>query len=305
MLAASGFIIGIIIAGAIALQIAISLNGPAVLDTVDRVAGGQADTERLGPFPFGDHPQQRLFLHRVAYFETNEVRPVIVFIHGGSWRDGDPQYYDFIGRSFASQGFVVANLGYRLEEEGRWPGMLKDSAAGIAWVRSNIAEYGGDPDRIVLMGHSAGAYNAAMLALDPQWLAKAGVPAASIRGFVGLAGPYDFYPFDSDSTKAAFGHAPEPEQTQPVNHVGGNDPPMLLIHGLDDTTVKPRNSQALVRELTASGGEVELLEYPGMDHSDPLVSLAAPWRSRRDIHRRIVEFARKATSSVPVQPETR
>lgn len=305
MLAILAVVLGMLVTGAIALQIAIWTNGPAVLDTVDRLMGGKVGTERIGSLSYGDHPQQRLFIHRVPHFETNEMRPVIAFIHGGSWRDGDPDYYDFIGRSLAAQGFLVVNLGYRLGDDGRWPAMLEDGAAGIAWVRANIADYGGDPDRIVLMGHSAGAYNAAMLALDARWLEAQGVPPRAIAGFVGLAGPYDFYPFDSDSTRAAFGGAPEPEATQPVNHVQESAPPMLLIHGLEDTTVKPRNSQALARIISEKGGEATLREYPGMDHSDPLVALAAPWRNRGEILPGVLEFARAVTSSVPVQAETR
>ena len=305
MLAILGIIVGALIAGAIALQIAIRVNGPAVLDKVDWLAGGTRDTIRSEQILYGPEQGQQLFVIRERQRDEGSKLPVIAFIHGGSWRDGDPHDYDFIGRSLAPEGFVVVNLGYRLDEAGRWPAMLEDSAAGIEWIRANIAEYGGDPDRILLMGHSAGAYNAAMLAADKRWLEGKGVPPETINGFVGLAGPYDFYPFDSDSTRTAFGDAPEPEQTQPVNHVRGDTAPMLLIHGLDDTTVKPRNSQALKRTAEGAGSDVTLIEYPGMDHSDPLVSLAAPWRNRRDIHARIVEFARTATSSVPVQAKTR
>ncbi len=305
MLIVLSFIIGILVAGAIALQFAIQTNGAAVLNAVDRLTGGTQATTRSEGIEYGPADAQKLFVIRQNVTVDSEPLPVIIFIHGGSWRDGDPHDYDFIGRSLAPHGFLVVNLGYRLDAFGRWPAMLEDSASGVAWVRDNIAEYGGDPDRILIMGHSAGAYNAAMLALDRQWLDNVNVPTGTIKGFVGLAGPYDFYPFDTDSTRAAFGHAPDPGQTQPINHVRSDAPPMLLVHGLGDTTVKPRNSRALHKMISAAGGDVMLLEYAGMDHSDPLISLAAPWRNRREIHARLVEFARRTTSSVPVQAETR
>lgn len=304
MLWALGIVVGLGIAGALALQVAIASNGPAVLDTVDRLTGG-ARSERQGPFSYGEHAQQRLFIHAVAGDATDQARPVLVFMHGGSWRDGDPDYYNFIGRSFAPEGFLVVNLGYRLGDEGRWPAMMEDSAAGLRWVRNNIADHGGDPEHLVVMGHSAGAYNVAMLALDPQWLAKEGMAPTDISGVVGLAGPFDFYPFDSDSTKAAFGQAPDPEATQPVNFVSGDAPPMLLLHGLADTTVKPRNSRALKARFDEAGATAELHEYEGMDHSQVLMAMASPWRGRNDVHQRAVEFMRRAVSSVPVQAETR
>ena len=297
-----GTLVAIAVLLAIGLQVAIARNGPAVLDTVDRIAGGARGVERTGPIAYGDHAQQKLYVQRIPVVETNEVRPVVVFVHGGSWRDGDPQYYDFIGRNLAPRGFVVVNLGYRLGTDGRWPAMLEDSASGVAWVKANIAEYGGDPERITLMGHSAGAYNVAMLALDEQWLGREGLSSADIAGVISLAGPLDFYPFDSDSTRAAFATATRPEMTQPVNHITGRAPPFLLLHGLDDTTVKPRNSRKLDTLLRQAGDAVRLVEYPQMDHTGIIMALATPWSGRDTVTAEVLEFARNPRSSVPVQP---
>lgn len=289
---------------AIGLRLAIAQNGPAVLDLIDRIAGPSTGVERSEAISFGPHPAQKLAVFRNSA-NINVGLPVLVFIHGGSWASGDPEDYGFIGRGFASEGFVTVNAGYRLGEAGRFPAMLEDGAAALQWVRANIARYGGDPDRIVLAGHSAGAYNAAMLALDRKWLVDRGVPAEAIKGVVGLAGPYDFYPFDTASTQAAFGNASDPQVTQPVNHMATGAPPFLLIHGEEDTTVKPRNSRALAEHLAKRRVETSLYEIPDFDHSAPLLHLASPWRRNPQVRDAVLQFAREVTTSVPVQDETR
>ena len=234
-----------------------------------------------------------------------EPLPVIVFVHGGSWNKGDPENYGFIGRAFAPEGFVVVLAAYRLHPEAVYPAMIEDTAAAIAWTQANIAKHGGDPSRIIISGHSAGAYNVAMTALEARWLAEAGGSAEQIAGVVGLAGPYDFYPFDSDSTRASFGHVAQGEVTQPVTHVRDDAPPKLLVHGEADTLVKPRNSRELAKRLENAGAKVETLYLKDADHNQPLLALASPWRGNSEVFRAFVEFARDAHASVPVQDEMR
>ncbi|MEP2735342.1 MAG: alpha/beta hydrolase [Erythrobacter sp.] len=304
----------IAIAGFLALRWAIATNGPAVLDTVDRITGGGRDVELVHSDQYGDAPAQKIRVYApdpalASSGKPFEPRPVIIFEHGGSWSWGDPDNYGFIGRALVPEGFVVVLAGYRLHPNVQFPAMLEDAASAIAWTRENIADYGGDPDRIVLAGHSAGAYNVVMTALDQQWMEKAGLPESSIAGVIGLAGPYDFYPFDSDSTKASFGSAPDPESTQPINYARGNAPPMLFIHGEKDTTVRPRNSRVLKQAITAAGGSARAEFFPEMDHSRPLMALASPYRRDPAVFDLVAEFARTVTSkpkvSVPVQDETR
>ena len=285
----------------IALQIAIARNGPAVLSAIDRVTGGSRDAKRLALVSTGNHPAQKLVVWGPSNGTNNNAqRPVLLFSHGGSWRSGDPEDYDFVGRAFVPEEFVIVLSGYRLVKEGApdgvYPAMLKDTAAAIAWTQANITDYGGDPSQIVVMGHSAGAYNVVMISQERQWLAESGVAANALRGVIGLSGPYDFYPFDSDSTIAAFGPASDPEATQVFNHVRADAPPTLLIHGAKDTLVRPRNSRELAQLIETAGGSVSLKLYNEMEHNDPLISLAAPWRSRRDVAQTIVRFARQVTA---------
>lgn len=286
-----------------AVLIAINRNGPAVLDTVDRIAGGKNGIELLHKQSLGNDPRQKLLVYGDP--SASEALPVFIFVHGGSWRNGNPDDYGFIGRNIAPEGYIVVLGGYRLRDNGRYPAMLEDTATITAWVHANIAKYGGNPDRIVLAGHSAGAYNVAQVALEQRWLEEAGVPAQAIRGVVGLAGPYDFYPYDSDSTRAAFGSVGAGAESQPVNHVRSDAPPMLLVHGEQDTLVKPRNTRALAAALEKSGAQVETLFLPAMTHNDPLLALAHPWRRDPRIFDAVARFlAQHAALSVPVQAET-
>ncbi len=304
-------IVVVVIAAALALQLTISRNGPAVLSVVDRVAGGANGAEQKAIVSTGDHPQQKLVVWGPESRDPQDPPiPVLVFVHGGSWRSGDPVDYGFIGRAFVPEGFLVVLGGYRLGEDGIYPAMIEDTASVIRWVREEAGELGGDPDRIVIAGHSAGAYNVAMVGLEEQWLESREVPGDAIAGVVGLSGPYDFLPFSRGSTQDAFGHVDDPSTTQPISHVRADAPPMLLIHGERDTLVKPRNTRALAERLEAAGSSVETVFYPEMSHNDPLISLAAPWRNGgRDVAARIAEFARAVTArdetSVPVQPQTR
>jgi acetyl esterase/lipase len=165
----------------------------------------------------------------------------------------------------------------------------------VRWIKDHAREHGGDPERIVLMGHSAGAYNAIMLALDSQYLRDAGVDAAHVKGAIGLAGPYDFIPFDVPATQNAFGQAREPQLTQPVHFARADAPPLLLLWGEDDTTVGPRNIESLGRAMRAAGGLVETKVYPGIDHIEIMLALSRPFRDKAPVLADVTAFARRAT----------
>jgi len=243
-----------------------------------------------GGLAYGANPRQMLDIY--APRAAGNGRPVIIFFYGGAWSSGNRQGYGFVGRALAAKGFVVAVPDYRLVPEVEYPGFLEDAAAAVRWVRAHAGEYGGDGGRIVTMGHSAGAYIAAMLALDPGLL---GNDRMAIRGLAGLAGPYDFLPLDDSATIAAFGNWPDLAETQPVNHAAAGSPPALLLHGDADTRVKPRHTRALAERLRGAGSDARTHLYPGIGHASILTSLAVPLRWRAPVLADVVRFAGEVT----------
>jgi acetyl esterase/lipase len=232
---------------------------------------------------------------------TKARLPVIVFFYGGSWNSGAKEGYGFAGRALASQGFVVAVPDYRLLPEARYPDFLHDGAAAVRWVRSNIARFGGDPDRIVLAGHSAGAYNAAMLSVDPQWL---GGDRGAVRGFAGLAGPYDFLPLDTQVTKDTFGSAADLPSTQPVNFASADDPPALLLAGGRDEFVFASNSVRMAMALSEAGVPVETRVYDRLGHVGMMTALSRPFRGKGPVLRDLAAFARRVTAGSTAAAES-
>lgn len=273
---------------------AMATQSVALLDRVDALFTASA-AKVSEPIAFGTAPEQVLLVAKPA--SAKGPSPVVVFIHGGSWSHGKADEYGFVARNLAARGYVGVSAGYRLVPGGEYPAMLEDGAAAVRWVRDNIDRYGGDPDRIVLMGHSAGAYNAIMLALDPQWLAAKGVPADSIRGAIGLAGPYDFLPLDSEGTINAFGKAPDLAQTQPINFARKEAPSLLLITGDADMTVRPRNSQALARTMSDLGRPTDTVLIPDMGHIGILLALARPFEGDGAVNNAIFDFLARETAA--------
>jgi acetyl esterase/lipase len=204
---------------------------------------------------------------------------VVVFFLGGNWVKGERNDFAFVGRALASRGYVVVIPDYRLYPEVSYPDFLDDSAQAVAWTAREIASFGGDPKRLYVMGHSAGAYNAAMVALDPKYLAKHNMKAASIRGWIGMAGPYDFLPIANETTRPVFHFPNTPVDSQPINHVGKNTPGALLLAANKDDLVNPvRNTGGMAKKLRENGVYVKETYYDGVNHVTLLGSLAAPLR---------------------------
>lgn len=285
------------------LQYSIGRNGPKVLDIVDRLTGGSRDVELVHSQSLGDAPKQKLAVYTDGHSLLPVTRPaklpVIIFVHGGGWRSGDIDDYGFIARGLVPEGYVVVLAGYRLGPDGVFPAMLQDTAKVVAWTKTNIAKYGGDPDAIFLSGHSAGAYNVAMLGLDPQWLGREGMQTGDIAGIIGISGPYDFYPFDAESTTLAFGGGDDPEATQPINFARADAPPMLLLQGRKDTLVRPRNALVLAEAMRTAGGNARAMLYADMDHNAPILALASPWRRDRAVIEDITAFTANVARRAP------
>ena len=284
----------LVLVGAAALLAGCTRLG--ALNGVNAITPGDSGTDRLGAdIAFGSDPRQALDVYAA---EKGSNLPVIVFFYGGSWSSGARGDYAFAARALAAQGFVVVVPDYRLVPQVRYPAFIEDGAAALAWTVANIGRYRGDPARIAVSGHSAGAYIAAMLALDRRWLAAHNLPSTTIKAAATLAGPFDFAPFEpGGAAQAAFGAAPDIADTQPISHARGDAPPLLLLTGDADTTVQPRNSRALAVRMTALGGQARVIEYPGIGHIGIILALSKPFRGKAPVLVDMAEFLRGVLSS--------
>ena len=266
------------------------------LTAINALSPKGASNSTLG-LAYGSGPRFKLDVYRPA--KVTSASPVVVFFYGGNWAAGERGDYAFVGRALAARGIVVVIPDYRLYPEVRYPDFLDDSAQAVAWTASNISRYGGDPNKLFLMGHSAGAYNAAMLALDARYLGQQGMAIRSLAGWIGLAGPYDFMPIENKTVRPVFHFPNTPRQSQPINHTGGAMLPALLIAASKDKLVNPvRNTGGLAAKLRAAGVPVEEVYYDGVSHTTLLASISAPLRSLAPTLDAIDAFI-KGTSTAP------
>jgi acetyl esterase/lipase len=272
-------IIGLLLFALVVLGATYYRSPPAALDLIDRLWPSAA--KRVGTnLPYLPGKRHSLDIWDVPGGAS--PKPVLIFWYGGGWVKGSKEDYGFAARAYAAKGYLVVVPDYRLVPEVRFPAFVEDGAAAVKWVEANIAKYGGDPRRIAFAGHSAGAYTAIMLATDPRYLRAAGVDPKVVFGAVGLSGPYDFYPFTGRAIAAMEGVA-DYRKTQPLLLVTRDTPPLMLVTGTEDTTVRPKNARNLARRLTELGAPVELKEYPGLNHEDIVVALSRPFRDKGDV----------------------
>jgi acetyl esterase/lipase len=238
---------------------------------------------------YGPDPRQRLD----TYVPVNAGGdlPLVVFFYGGSWTRGDRAAYRFVGEALASAGIATVVADYRLSPQVRWRDILRDCAAATRWARDHARELGARADRLHVMGHSAGAYNAAMLALDARWLQAQGMAPSQLAGFVGLAGPYDFLPIGDPDTRAAFEWPGTPRDSQPVEHVTQAAPRALLIGAENDTVVNvQRSTVGLGRRLEAAGVPVRVRVFSKLNHATVAGALARPLRWLAPVRDEVVDF---------------
>lgn len=247
--------------------------------------------KRHSDIPYGDGPRHMLDLYVPKGLK--DPAPVIVFFYGGTWQSGDREDYLFAAEGLAAEGFVVAVPDYRLWPEVRFPAFVEDGAAALAWVLSRVGEFGGDPSRVHVMGHSAGAHIAAMLALDPRYLSAHGQDRARLAGLIGLAGPYDFLPITGAIPRLVFdaGRA-DLWPSQPVNFASAEAPPAFLASGETDDTVRPRNTLSLGRRLEEAGARVVTRLYPRTGHVGIVLALARVVPRRPPVLSDIAAFVR-------------
>jgi acetyl esterase/lipase len=225
--------------------------------------------------------------------------PVVVFFYGGAWRSGNKEMYRYVGKALARCGYVAVVPDYRIYPEVCYPEFIEDAALAVRWVRDNIARFGGDPDKIFLMGHSAGAHIAAMLATDAHWLQQVELsPRRDISGLIGISGPYDFMPLRIHSLAAIFGGIDRPE-TQPIFHVATGVPPALLLTGGKDPLVEPGNSIRFAVQLRKAGNDATVQVYPRIGHFFTIAALAPFLRLLAPVLRDVDAFITALAQSSP------
>jgi acetyl esterase/lipase len=248
------------------------------LQTINALTPSSTYT-RTTDLAYGTDPRDRVDVYAPSNLAPGATAPVVVFFYGGNWNSGSRGEYKFVGEALASRGMVAVIADYRLYPQVRYPAFLEDSAAAVAWTVQHIGSYGGDTKRLFVMGHSAGGYNAAMMALDARWLRAANLSPAIFRGWIGLAGPYDFIPITNEDARPVFFYPNTPVASQPINHVTAVAPPALLVASRSDRLVNPvRNTGGLAAKLRAAGVPVEEIYTEHTSHASLVGSLALPLR---------------------------
>lgn len=264
------------------------LSPPAIINVFVSRSGYRIQRD----IAYGTEPRQQLDLYIPEGLATRA--PVLLFFYGGGWQSGTKSLYPALGQAFAAQGILVAIADYRLYPQVRYPAFLQDSAQAFAFVRDHTAQYGSNPRQLIIAGHSAGAYNAMMLASDPHYLKDAGADIAQICGVIGIAGPYDFLPLIDPSYIAVF-EGKNRSETQPIGYIDGKRPPMLLAYGTADTIVDPGNSIRLAAKLRSFNSPVTLRAYPHIGHIEIILSLAPGLRWLTPLRTDMLNFIAAST----------
>jgi acetyl esterase/lipase len=272
---------------------AIALAGCMPLSAFNALV--ESDSHEMSTSAYGASSRQRLDVY-VPVETPDRVRPahgwpLVVFFYGGSWKHGQRADYRFVGEALAARGIVAVIPDYRLYPEVRYPDFLKDNAAATAWAMREAARLGGDPRRVFVMGHSAGGYNAAMVALDARWLGAESVAPTQLAGWIGLAGPYEFLPIENADVKPVFLHPDTPLESEPIRHVSASVPRTFLAAAPDDDLVNPeRNTKQLASKLQKTGIPVTLQIYPYASHTTLIGAFAFPLRFLAPVLDDVVEF---------------
>lgn len=262
-------------------------TGCTAFDVLNTLADAPPGPSRV--IRYGEHPRQALDLYLPPGASETSPAPLLVFFYGGSWNSGSRLDYRFVAEAFVTRGYAVALPDYRLTPEVVYPDFVGDSAAAVQVLHDSAKSLGVDASRMVLMGHSAGAYNAAMLAYDKRWLTAQ--QRRHIRGFVGLAGPYDFLPIAIPSVQTTFNWPNTPRDSQPVEHISAGDPPALLMVASKDSLVDPTtNTRALEARMREAQVPVEVIAYDRVGHASLIAALVPPISALASVRADILAF---------------
>ena len=224
--------------------------------------------------------------------------PMVVFVHGGSWQSGNKDDYAFVGESLAQAGYVTAVINYRKAPEHVYPDYVQDTAQAIAWSHEHAANYYADADRLAVVGHSAGAFNAVAAIADKKFLAPYGMQPTDIRAVVGIAGPYS-YDFREYPTAVAFPSGATPDEVMPDRHITGAQPPYLLLTAGNDKTVYPQNAINMQKALLEHGVDVETGVIDGASHATSIGAFASPLRWLNDSRAQVLNYLQPQLSAAP------
>ncbi len=238
---------------------------------------------------YGPQPWQKLDVYRPH--NVSGPAPVLMFIYGGGWTDGERWQYRFVANRFTQRGFVVVIADYAKYPRQTHPGYVEDLALASRWLVDNIADHGGDLKALHLAGHSAGAHIGAMLLANRSFLAAHDLKPDIYQSFIGLAGPYSFTPKEAPYTEV-FGPPERYDEMKVDRFVNGTEPPMLLLHGADDDVVGEFNLERLAAAIRQHDGQVETKIYPELGHIGIMSALSGLWPHTAPVTEDMVRFMR-------------
>lgn len=269
--------------------LALLLLGACTLAQVVNVVVPDTGYRWVKDIAYGDDPAQKLDI----YVPDKTPDCTVLFYPGGGWTSVARDLYKFVGQGFASRGCVAVVAAYRTYPAAHYADIMADTAKAFVWTHQHIAEYGGDPAHIFLAGHSAGAFNAVMLAVHPRFLKEASGARGWIAGVIGIAGPYDFKPSEEkDAVRDVFAGVDD-KTAMPVAYVVPGLPPMFLAAGDKDERVQPRNTHSMAARLRATHNTVEEKIYPGQAHTGILLALYSGNRGRTPLLDDVMAFIRR------------
>jgi acetyl esterase/lipase len=277
---------------AILCACAVLLSGCAdvFFATVGVIGGANGVSERDNVTFDAEHG-----LHLDVYAPKDVTNaPIVVFFYGGSWVVGKRHWYRYVGDALARNGVITVIPDYRKYPDVQFPAFMHDAARAVAWTHEHAAELGGDAQRLFVMGHSAGGQIAALLACDKRYLATVDLRPRGLAGMIGLAGAYAFLPFVESEPEIFGNDAKGRYDSQPINFVDGDEPPMLLLQGEDDDEVPPHNAQAMAERAQAMDGTAQLKLYPGIGHTSILLAFARGRAGHSPALRDTIEFISQA-----------
>lgn len=281
---------------ALAAQQAQALSALAVVNGITASNGVSVSKDIL----YGDEATQDLDIYYPkplaqamrAEQTITATYPMVVFVHGGSWESGSKEEYAFVGQSLAQAGYVTAVINYRKAPEHVYPDYVEDTAQAIAWSYKNAASLHADPERLAVIGHSAGAFNVVAAVSNQDFLAPYGISPDDITAVVGIAGPYS-YDFRKYGGSSAFASDATPDGVMPDRQLKGPQPPYLLLTAENDKTVYDTNTVKMTQALKAFGATVETGEIKGASHATSIGAMAPPLRWLNDVRAQVLSYLDK------------